>query len=107
MTIIAIALALSSTVHARHAARPRATRPETLHVSSIDLTEEDGTTLTLKDASGAKLEPVRIPLAICRKDHLGRLLPGNDVDMVVTTPKSAGGAAKRSVDPARFAELCR
>lgn len=79
---------------------------ETLRVSALNLDEEGGTTFTFKDAKGVKLEPVTVPLAICRKDHLGRLLPGLDVQMVVETKKGADGKTVRYVRPERLRPWC-
>ena len=86
--------------------RTVAGKAETLHVSAIGLDDEDGTTFTLKDAAGVKLEPVKVPLAICHKDHLGRLLPGMDVEMTVERKTGADGKPVRFVRPLRFKPWC-
>lgn len=109
MILIAATLAAMAPAAAlsqgRHASLPRG-KPETLHVSAINLDDQDGTTFTLKDVAGVKLEPVKVPLAICRKDHLGRLLPGLDVDMIVETKRDADGKPVRYVRPERFRPWC-
>ena len=90
---------------ARVAAMP-AGKTQTLHVSAINLDDEDGTTFTLKDAAGEKIEPVKVPLAICRKDHLGRVLPGMDIKMLVERKAGADGKPVRYVRPERFRSWC-
>ena len=116
MTILMLAAALAATTAAQPAhpqrtaartARPAATaKTEDLRVSAIDLDDEEGTTFTLKDAAGVKLEPVKVPLSICRKDHLGRLLPGLDVQFVVERKTGADGKPVRFVRPERFKAWC-
>lgn len=86
-------------------AAPPAGKVETMRVAAISLTEEDGTVITLKDAAGVKLEPVKIPLTVCRKDHLGRLLPGMDVDVAVET-RVVAGKKERFVRAERFRSWC-
>lgn len=93
------------TAKAKTAALPAA-KPETLRVSAINLDDEEGTTFTLKDAAGVKLEPVKVPLSICRKDHLGRLLPGLDVQLIVERKTGADGKPVRYVRPERFKTWC-
>jgi hypothetical protein len=114
MSILIIAAALASAgsavppqAGARRPARTVAAgRPETLRVSAINLDDEEGTTFTLKDAAGVRLEPVKVPLSICGKDHLGRLLPGLDVDMIVERKVGADGKPIRFVRPERFRAWC-
>jgi hypothetical protein len=117
MTILMLAAALAAattaqpakprTTTANRTARPAASaKPEDLRVSAIDLDDEEGTTFTLKDAAGVKLEPVKVPLSICRKDHLGRLLPGLDVQLVVERKTGADGKPVRFVRPERFRAWC-
>lgn len=105
----AAALCATMPATAQHAkTRKHATpagKPETLRVAAISLTDEDGTVLTLKDAAGAKLEPTKVPLAICRKDHLGRLLPGMDVKVAVET-RTVAGKPVRFVRPERLRSWC-
>ena len=116
MTILILAAALAAvaapqpaTQRAAKAQAPRTVqpaKPETLRVSAINLDDEEGTTFTLKDAAGVKLEPVKVPLSICRKDHLGRLLPGLDVQLIVERRTGADGKPVRYVRPERFRPWC-
>lgn len=114
MSILIIAAVLATagsalppqTVARRPARTVAAGRPETLRISAINLDDEEGTTFTLKDAAGTKLEPVKVPLSICAKDHLGRLLPGLDVDMVVERKTGPDGKQIRFVRPERFRAWC-
>lgn len=89
-----------------HAKTAPAGKPEPLRVAAISLTDEDGTVLTLKDATGTKLEPTKVPLEICRKDHLGRLLPGMDVSVIVERKTGADGKRVRYVRPERLRSWC-
>lgn len=116
MTFLILAAAMASAATnkhpvphpVRHARRAASTtgRIETLHVAAIDLDDQAGTGFTLKDAAGVKLEPVKVPLSICPKDHLGRLLPGLDVQMVVERKTGADGKPVRFVRPERFRPWC-
>lgn len=106
MVAFCAAMPAASQQHkARGQAAMPAGKPEPLRVAAISLTDEDGTVLTLKDAAGAKLEPTKVPLTICRKDHLGRLLPGMDVKVAVET-RTVAGKPVRFVRPERFREWC-
>ena len=89
-----------------HAKTAPVGKPEPLRVAAISLTDEDGTVLTLKDAAGVKLETVKVPLTVCRKDHLGRLLPGMDVSLVVERKAGADGKRVRYVRPERLRSWC-
>lgn len=110
LIIAALAGAHAAVPQRAPAARPVRTiaagRPETLRISAIDLDDEEGTTFTLKDAAGTKLQPIKVPLSICAKDHLGRLLPGLDVDMVVERKTGSDGKPVRFVRPERFRPWC-
>lgn len=111
--IAALALALPMAATAapaqKHPARRGAALPPgkttPLRVSAISLTDDEFTVLTLKDAAGVKLDPIRVPLSICRKDHLGRLLPGMDVQVAVET-RVVARKPVRFVRPERFREWC-
>lgn len=117
MTILILAAAIAAATAPQPASPQRAAKsqpprtvspakPETLRVSAINLDDEEGTTFTLKDAAGVKLEPVKVPLSICRKDHLGRLLPGLDVQLIVERKTGADGKPVRYVRPERFKTWC-
>lgn len=80
-------------------------KPETLRVSAISLDEDDTTLLTLRDSAGVKLEPTKVPLTICKRDRLGRVLPGMDVKMIVEN-KTVAGKRVRFVRPERFRPWC-
>lgn len=102
--LVAAMPAVASTP-AKHPALPTG-KVETLHISAINLDDEDGTTFTLKDAKGEKLDPIKVPLTICPKDQLGRLLPGLDVDLAVESKTETDGRIVRFVRPERFRAWC-
>jgi len=110
LMIAALAMALPAAATAQKHPQKRATalpagKVTTLRVAAISLTDETETVLTLKDAAGVKLEPVKVPTAICRKDHLGRLLPGMDVQVAVEM-RTVSGKQVRFVRPERFRDWC-
>lgn len=105
LAAIALVTATPAMAQKKAASRPAPGKSEALRVSAISLSEEGFTVLTLKDAAGVKLEPTNVPVTICRRDHLGRLLPGMDVRMVVES-KLVAGKRVRFVRPERFRPWC-
>lgn len=107
MTKILMFAAITMAVAAPAIAQKTASagKSETLRVSAINLAEEDFTEITLKDAAGVKLETTKVPLTVCKRDRLGRLLPGLDVKMLVET-KMVAGKRVRFVRPERFKAWC-